>query len=241
VLELLVPFLLATGCDVTGAALGQCGCDSNQAGQFTLCASNQTQSQIPGSTNVLQPQPKPLRLCSYYANGTIDVPTISVITAWVEVGSRVCIGDEVSEGSYFVPARTIDDDLSDSVTAVGDRPTAWWEPGDEVEFEEPATFRISSNSLHFSADLLDQAAQIRFTATSARWQFSDGGDGAGFAFTRSFENLGAYWAQGYVEYRVDYKIGSSSWVLGATSWELPANQLQVPVVEYPRRTLLVQG
>lgn len=240
-LELLVPLLLAAGCDVTGASLGQCGCDSNQAGQFTICASNQTQTQIPGSTNTSKPKPKPLRFCSYYANGTIDVPTITVITAWVEVGSRLCIGDEDPEASYFSPARTIDDDLSDSVTAVSDRPIAWWEPGNEIEFEDPATFRISSKSLHFSADLLGQGAQIRFTATSARWRFSDGGVGAGFTYTRSFENIGNYQAHGFVEYRVDYKIGSNPWVLGATRWELPANLLQVPVVEYPRRTLLVQG
>lgn len=238
-LELLIPWLLVASCDVTSAALGNCGCDQAIAGQFTLCASNQTQSQLPGSSSGATSKPKPLRLCSYYANGTIDVPTITVITAWVEIGSRLCIGDEQPEKIVYTPARTVQDDLNDSVTAVSDRPMAWWEPGDEVEFEDPAIFKISRTNLNFSADLLGQLAQIRFVPTSARWQFSDGGVGEGFSFTRSFPDIGNYWAQGYVQYRVDYRIGNASWVLAATTWELAANQLQVLVVEYPRRTLLV--
>jgi hypothetical protein len=238
-LELLIPWLLAASCDVTSAALGNCGCDQAIAGQFTLCASDQTQSQLPGSSSVSTPQPKPLRLCSYYANGTIDIPTISVITTWVEVGSRLCIGDELGESFSSTPVRTVQDDLQDSITAVSDRPIAWWEPGDEVEFEDPAVFRMNRANLNFSGELLGQSAQIRFVPSSARWQFSDGEAGSGFSFTRSFPDIGSYWAQGYVEYQVDYRIGGGGWVLSAANWELAANRLQVPVIEYPRRTLLV--
>lgn len=239
-LELVVGLILASSCDITAASLGQCGCDSSISGQFTLCAGIQTQAQVPGTTLPIQQKPVPLRLCSYYANGTIDVPTISVITTWVEVGSRLCIGDEVSEWTQISPPRTIEDDLSDSITAVSNRPEAWWEPGDEVEFEDVATFRVSRGGMNFVSDILGESAEIRFIAVSARWVFSDGDTGSGFAVPKSFAEIGNYTAQGYVSYQVDYRIGSGGWVLNAASWELAANPLSVPVVEYPRRTLLVQ-
>ena len=109
-----------------------------------------------------------MRLCSYYANGTIDQPIVTVITAWVEVGSRLCIGDVVPQESYQTPARTIQDELHDQFTAYSNRPFAWWEPGDEVEFEDPALFRVSRNELSFTGDLLGQGATIRFRPVSAR-------------------------------------------------------------------------
>jgi hypothetical protein len=180
-----------------------------------------------------------LRLCNYYVNGTIDQPTIGVITAWVEVGSRLCIGDEVPEASNKTIVRTIEDDLSDRFTAVSEKPFAWWEPGDEVEFEDPATFHISQKEIVVSGELLGKAAQIRFRPISARWSFSDGQRGSGFAFTTSFAQVGTYQANGHVGYEVDYKMAGGAWVLSAASWELSAPTLTIPVVEYPRRTLLV--
>lgn len=238
-LDLAISLILASSCDVTSAALGQCGCDTSVSGQFTLCAGTTTQTQLPGTNLPIEQRPIPLRLCSYYANGTIDIPTISVITTWVEVGSRLCIGDEVETLSPSAPPRTVEDDLSDSITAFSNRPAAWWEPGDMVEYEDVATFRVSDAGMDFVSRLLGERAEIRFTAISARWMFSDGETGSGFSLPKSFAEIGNYTAQALVRYRVDYRIGSSNWVLNATSWELAADPLNVPVVEYPRRTLLV--
>ena len=215
-------------------------CDSGTPGQFSLCAETGNQTQVPG-TGAGNVTAKPLRLCSYHVNGTIDVPTDTVITAWVEVGSRLCIGDVIPDFTPATPARTITDELADQFNAFSDRPYAWWDPGDEVELEDPASFHLSRSDLQISGELLGEAATIRFRAVSARWQFSDSATGAGFRFTRSFAEVGNYRARGFVKYEVDYQIASGEWVQNATSWELAADVILVPVVEYPRRTLLVAG
>jgi hypothetical protein len=43
-----------------------------------------------------------------------------------------------------------------------------------------------------------------------------------------------------VSYRVDYQISGSDWVIGASSIVLESNELEIEVIEPPRRTLLVE-
>lgn len=226
-LEILLPLVLVSGCD------------SGSAGQFSVCATEQQQSQIPSSQAEVTPRATPLRLCSYYVNGSIDQPTIGIITAWVEAGSRLCIGDQISETSVKTVVRTIADDLSDRFTALSERPFAWWEPGGAVEFEDPATFYVSQNDLVVVGNLLGRTAQIRFRPVSARWTFSDGQRGSGFAFTTSFAEVGSYQAIAHVKYEVDYLLSGGTWELSAAAWELTSQTMSIPVVEFPRRTLLV--
>ena len=100
-IELSMILMGVTSCDVSRAALGACeiDCTSAAAGSFTVCASQGQSSvgQVPTSSggSSSKSKPKPQRSCQYYVNGTIDVPTIGIITAWVDVGSRLCIGDPV--------------------------------------------------------------------------------------------------------------------------------------------------
>ena len=84
---MLIEILLAASCSIEAAALGVCKCSQDQTeGSFEVCATER----ITGREDVIRespatPVPKPLRLCSWYANGTIDSPTLSVITAWVQL------------------------------------------------------------------------------------------------------------------------------------------------------------
>ena len=105
---MLIEIFLAASCSIEAAALGVCECSQDQTeGSFEVCATER----ITGREDMIRespatPQPKPLRLCSWYANGTIDSPTLSVITAWVPIGSRLCIGDEVPEATRQVVRKT---------------------------------------------------------------------------------------------------------------------------------------
>lgn len=229
---MLISVFLAS-CDLTSAALGICGCGTTVTDQisFELCGSHSiSQPGTSGSTET------PMRLCEYYVNGSIDQPTLGVISSWVPVGSRLCIGDEIPEPA---PPRTIQDDINDSFQAFSQRPFAQWSPGGELEIEVPATFRVSSDSLSVGGSLLGRSATIRFVPVSATWSFSDGHSGSGFAFERVFLEPGDYTASASVSYRIDYSYGSQDWALGAGSGTLGSNRLEIAVVKIPRRTLLV--
>ena len=129
---MLIGVLLAASCSIEAAALGVCECSQEQAqGSFEVCA----MERIAGREEVIRespatPVPKPLSLCSWYANGTIDLPTLSVITAWVPIGSRLCIGDEVPEATQQVVS--VDDEVSDVFGATSRTPFAYWSPGGEL-------------------------------------------------------------------------------------------------------------
>jgi hypothetical protein len=182
-----------------------------------------------------------MRECRYYANGTIDVPTMTVITAWVPVGSRPCIGDQVAEpSSASGNAMTAEEiEIRDRFTAMVQRPTAWRSPSSEVEFGDEIEFHAQANTEVFTGALLGRSAQIRFRPVSARWELSDGKSLFGFHRTLAFSTLGNFWAKAYVAYEVDYKYSSGNWVYQAASWELGSNKLSIAVIERERRTLLV--
>ena len=213
-------------------------CPDGIPGQFSVCADEVVGGgggSSGGSGEV------PMRECRYFANGTIDVPTMTVITAWVPVGSRPCIGDEVVEPSSSsgstMTAEEIE--LRDRFTAMADKPSAWWSPGSEVEFEDEIELHVQASTEVISGVLLGRSAQIRFRPVTARWELSNGIDLFGFHRSYAFSSPGNYWAKAFVSYEVDYKYSSVDWVYKAANWELASNKLSIAVVERERRTLLV--
>lgn len=241
--EALFGFFAMAGCDITKAALGQCevDCSGSQAGSFTICASQGSSSETSAPGRTKTPEPKPMRLCRYYVNGSIDQPTIGVITSWIVVGSRLCIGDAIPETSLVVPPaiKSVQSQLSEQFSADTTNPFARWEPGDELEVEEVGSFFVSAAEFQKSGRLFDKNAQIRFRPIHISWDFSDGMSGSGTGYQRSFSDIGMYRAVAVVDYEVDYKIGAENWISNAASWSLDSNALTVLVIDPPRRTLLV--
>ncbi|MGA1032990.1 MAG: hypothetical protein ACO3S6_02875, partial [Aquiluna sp.] len=229
----------AASCSIETAALGVCECSQDKTeGWFEVCATER----IAGREDVIReapanPQPKPLRLCSWYANGTIDLPTLSVITAWVPIGSRLCIGDEVPEATQQVVS--IDDEVSDVFGATSRTPFAYWSPGSEVEVGLTASFFVELAAGEFAGNLLGRSATIRFEPVTARWKFSDGEAISGFGVDRIFQSPGSLSAVAKVRVRVSYLFDGGTWQQSDAEIWLSSNELAISVVEIPRRTLLV--
>ena len=236
---MLIEILLAASCSIEAAALGVCECgQDNTEGSFEVCATER----ITVREDVIReapanPQPKPLRLCSWYANGTIDQPTLSVITAWVPIGSRLCIGDEVPEATQQVVS--IDDEVSDVFGATSRTPFAYWSPGSEVEVGLTASFFVELVAGEFAGNLLGRSATIRFEPVTARWQFSDGEAISGFGADRIFQVPGSLSAVAKVRVRASYQFAGGTWQQSDAEIWLSSNELAISVVEIPRRTLLV--
>lgn len=213
-------------------------CSTATPGEFSVCAEETAGSDSSGSGDPSGPS---MRECKYFANGTIDVPTMTIITAWIPVGSRPCIGDEIpkpssSSGSW---QRQIEIELRDKFTAVVSRPIAGWEPGGEVEFADPVELWVRADTEVVAGSLLGKSAEIRFRPVAARWEITDGVELYGFQKSFSFTAPGTFVARAFVSYQVDYRHASGSWVLNAAQWELGANKLTIAVIERERRTLLV--
>lgn len=222
--------LFLASCDLIAAGLGVCGCASSTTTeiQYQLCAEQRIE------VEQSSPQDRPRKWCKYYSNGTIDVPTPIYIEAYVYVGSRLCIGDQPD-----APSRTISDELRDQLRASSGRPVASWEPGGEIEIDEPAFFRVEFDDRTVSGQLLGRSARIRFVAISHRWVFSDGERRSGPSIEKMFLDAQDQSAQAFVRIRVDYQYSGGSWIIGALEAELPSNLLELKVIERPRRTLLV--
>ena len=236
---MLIEILLAASCSIESAALGVCECSQEQTdGSFEVCATERItdREEVVGESPATS-QPKPLRLCSWYANGTIDSPTLSVITAWVPIGSRLCIGDEVPDATKQVVS--IDDEVSDVFGATSRRPFAYWSPGGEVEVGVPASFFVELAAGEFAGNLLGRSANIRFEPIAARWQFSDGETRSGFSVDRIFDSPGSLSAVAKVRVRASYRFDGGSWQQSDAEIWLSSNELAISVVEIPRRTLLV--
>ena len=236
---MLIEILLAASCSIEAAALGVCECSQDQTeGSFEVCATER----ITGPEDMIRespatPQPKPLRLCSWYANGTIDSPTLSVITAWVPIGSRLCIGDEVPEATRQVVS--IDEQVSDVFGAKSRTPFAHWSPGGEIEAGLPASFFVELAAGEFAGNLLGRSATIRFEPVTARWQFSDGEILSGFSVDRIFQSPGSLSVVAKVRVRASYQFDGGTWQQSDAEIWLSSNELAIPVVEIPRGTLLV--
>lgn len=233
---LLVLGALKGSCDVTLAALGICSsqCDSTAlaTGEFSLCAKKE-ETKSTGTA-----KPTPMRECKYYVNGTIDVPTQTIITAWVEVGSRLCIGDEPVESKPVY--RSVTEQLDDIFSAKAQAPVAYRESRDNPEPFEAIHFFAESSDQRQTGSLFGEAAQIRFRPVGFRWEFSDGATGYGRSNTRSFDGEGNHSAQVFVRFEVDYETGGT-WHHNAAQFTLGSNLVSVRIVDPPRRTLLVDG
>jgi hypothetical protein len=219
-------------------AADSCDCENSTPGQFSVCAED---SVAGGGSGSVGTGGAGIRECKYFANGTIDVPTMTVITAWVPIGSRPCIGDEIADpnsspGSW---SSQVEIELRGKFTALATRPISSWAPGGEVEIQEPIELRVDSETELFSGTLLGRSAQIRFRPVSTRWEISDGSELYGFRKYHSFNAAGSYFAKAFVKYEVDYRHFDSNWVFSAARWELSANKLAIVVIERERRTLLV--
>ena len=236
---MLIEILLVASCSIEAAALGVCECSQDQIeGSFEVCATER----ITGREEVIREspatsQPKPLRLCSWYANGTIDSPTLSVITAWVPIGSRACIGDEVPDATRQVVS--LDEQVSDVFGATSRKPFAYWSPGGEVEVGLPASFFVELAAGEFAGNLLGRSATIRFEPIAVRWQFSDGQEVSGFSVDRTFQEPGSLSAVAKVRVRASYQFDGGTWEQSDAEIWLSSNELAISVVEIPRRTLLV--
>lgn len=237
--------LILASCDVTGAAIGACvsQCPKSSGASYTICADQESSSSFLGPTEpgpVTSPTPKPKRLCSYYVNGTIDVPTSSIITAWVDVGSRACIGDPEPEDIVAKPeTKTVGEIVTEAFTAHATRPFAFLQSGSEVEITEPVSFAVNLGGGQHSGQLFGDPATIRFVAIGVDWSFSDGQRLGGQFVSTSFQEPSEITAVATVSYRIDYQRPGASWVFGAGSASLTSNQLTLSVVDPPRRTLLV--
>lgn len=220
------------------SSAASCDCENSTPGQFSVCAE---ESSGGGGSGSGASGGTAMRECKYFANGTIDVPTMTIITAWVPVGSRPCIGDEApdpnsSEGSWSSQAEI---ELRDKFTALAQRPLALWGPGGEVEILDPIELRVQAEAAVVSGTLLGRSADIRFRPVAARWEISTGSELYGFHKNHSFDAPGTYIARAFVRYEVDYRHSSANWVFSAAQWELSSNKLAIVVIERERRTLLV--
>lgn len=224
-----------SSCSATGAALGVCTneCPTAQGSSYTICAEREQKTS--STSKVKAPNPK--RLCSYYVNGTIDVPTATVITAWVDVGSRACIGDPPPV-EYVPVVRTAAEQVREIFTAHAISPFAYLSPSGQVEITEPVNFGLHVGGGTHAGALFGSAAEIRFVAVSVNWRFSDGQRANGRFVSVSFNDPQLITAVASVNYRIDYRYLGESWVTGAASASLESNTLSLEVIDPPRRSLL---
>lgn len=230
--------IFMASCDLVAASLGVCGCGGTVGTelQYQICA----EEKINQRANQQAPAaPKPTRVCRFYTNGTIDVPTLTVIEIEIEVGERLCIGDEIPITE--AKPRSIESELQEVLTARSGIPFASFSPGGEVEIEIPVEFKVEYQGKSVTGQLLGREASIRFTPISYRWQFSDGQSDSGSLVEKHFLDPGEINARAFVRILVDYRFDGQEWVDGAFSGEVASNELKIRVIEIPRRTLLVQN
>ena len=229
--------LLIASCSGSSQASCNPECSTARGTSYTICAERGGSSSST-KPKVSQPKvPKPKKLCSYYVNGTIDIPTESVITAWVEVGSRLCIGDSVPPAAIPV-VRTVADEATDAFTAYAIPPFAYFSPNRQIEITEPVGFGVNVGGGSHGGTLFGSPAEIRFVATGVSWRFSDGQRASGRYATLSFSEPQLLSAFAVVNYRIDYRYPNSSWVTGAAFASLDSNRISLEVIDPPRRSLL---
>ena len=229
--------ILAT-CPGSSSGMCETECSVTRGPSYTICAERGTKGTGKTKPKVTQPKiPKPKRLCSYYVNGTIDIPTASVINAWVEVGSRPCIGDPIPKPPAPV-VRTVGEQATDAFTAYATAPFAYFSPNRQIEVAEPVGFGVNVGGGSHGGTLFGSPAEIRFVATGVSWRFSDGQSAAGRFVSVSFLEPQVLSAYAVVEYRIDYRYPNAAWVTGAAFASLESNRISLQVIDPPRRSLL---
>jgi hypothetical protein len=235
---LVETLLLLATCSGSSQASCKAECSAARGSSYTICAERGSTSKAKTKPKVTQPKiPKPKRLCSYYVNGTIDTPTASVITAWVEVGSRLCIGDPVPKPATPI-VRTVAEEATDAFTAYATAPFAYFSPNRQIEIAEPVGFGVNVGGGSHGGTLFGSPAEIRFIATGVSWRFSDGQTASGRYASMSFSEPQILSAYATVNYRIDYRYPNASWVTGAAYASLDSNRVSLEVIDPPRRSLL---
>jgi len=225
-------------CSGSSPAACSTECSTLQGSSYTICAELDSEGGTTTKPNDSQPEiPQPKRLCSYYVNGTIDIPTASVIVAWVEVGSRLCIGDSIPLNTVSI-VRTVGDEAFDAFTAYAVMPFAFFSPISQVEITESVHFGVNVGGGSHGGTLFGSPAEIRFVATGVNWHFSDGQSVGGRDVSVSFLQPQVVTAYAKVRYRIDYRYPNADWVLGAAFASLDSNRVSLEVIDPPRRSLL---
>ena len=230
--------LLLASCSGSSQASCQTECSTLRGSSYTICAKRGSKGST--TTKPTSPQtqsPKPHRLGSSYVTGTIDLPTASVITAWVEVGSRLCIGDSIPLATVPI-VRTIAEEATDAFTAYAVPPFAFFSPSSQVEITEPVNFGVNVGGGSHGGTLFGSPAEIRFVATGLNWYFSDGQSAGGRYVSVSFSEPQVVSAYARVSYRIDYRYPNSDWVSAAAFASLDSNRVSLEVIDPPRRSLL---
>lgn len=227
---MLIAQIFIASCDLIAAGLGVCGCASSTTSeiQFKLCAEQRVEIERK------VPQDRPRKWCRYYTNGIIDIPLPVFFGGYVYADSKLCPANQIDTSS-----RTLEESLLDLFRARSGKPSASWEPGGELEIDEPAVFWVQFLAKTIDSQLLGRSASIRFVPLSHRWVFSDGELATGPRIEKIFLEPKNQTAQAFVRVRVDYQFSGGSWVIGALEAELPSNLLELQVIERQRRTLLV--
>ena len=230
--------LLFASCSGSSQASCQSECSTLRGSSYTICAERGSKTSTTTKPKAPQPRiPKPKRLCTYYVNGTIDIPTASVISAWVEVGSRLCIGDAIPLARVPI-VRTIAEEATDAFTAYANAPFAFFSPNSQVEITEPVSFGVNVGGGSHGGTLFGSPAEIRFVATGVNWYFSDGQSVAGRYVSVSFLEPQVVSAYARVSYRIDYRYPNADWVSAAAFASLESNRVSLEVIDPPRRSLL---
>lgn len=235
---LVETLLTAASCLDSSVDVCDAACSKAQGSSYTICAEIRLDGSSEGPWEAIQPIiPQPQRLCSYYVNGTIDIPTASQITAWVEVGSRLCIGDPIpAQGT--LTKRSYTEEVTDAFTAYAIDPFAYFNPNRQFEVLEPVRFGVNVGGGSHGGTLFGSPAEIRFVATNVGWRFSDGQSARGRYVSASFSKPQMVSAYAVVDYRIDYRYPNASWVTGAAFASLDSNRVRLEVIELPRRSLL---
>lgn len=250
--------VLGSSCDISSAAMGQCGCGSSEA-SFTICATKSQTQTVPAKTatkttaptppkKVTSQAPKP-RVISPAKAKPVQNPT-SCQEIWNVAAAKGGCSKPKPPAKQAVAkpkpvvTKTISEplpvtiNLSDEATGYAPVPIAYWSPGGAIYLGQSATvFAVVSSQL-VDLELLGEPAQIRFTPQAISWQ-SSLGEFSGSKLDLAFNELGNFGFTANVAYQVDYRIGNDDWVINAGSVSAQSNTVWVTVIDPPRRTLLV--
>lgn len=162
-------------------------------------------SPAPAAKSVSKPAPKPTKAATKTKTTTIT-ETITIELP----GSSSSSADAVT----FYPNPLLASVFPDKVLSIG----------------QSAVFSSNPSAHYGVANVLGRQAQVHFVPVERGWTFSDGKEGVGADFTKSFSSAGKYQAVAYVNYLVSYRLlGESNWQPVSGSLLVESNTLEVMV------------